>query len=127
LITHDLGVIAEVADRVIVMYGGQGVEGGTAEDIFLRPRHPYTKALLETMPQNHHGGDDRLKVIPGVVPAPTDWPSGCRFAPRCDHATDICHTEVPKLEVLAAGVTARCHLWKDLQGKLVGSWDEVEA
>ncbi|MDW3177000.1 MAG: dipeptide/oligopeptide/nickel ABC transporter permease/ATP-binding protein [Acidimicrobiia bacterium] len=126
VITHDLGVIAEVADRVIVMYGGQGVEGGSVEDIFLRPRHPYTRALLETMPQNHESGDDRLKVIGGVVPAPTDWPVGCRFAPRCAAATEICHTDLPSLEVIGAGVTVRCHHWEDLQSSLVDSWDEVE-
>jgi len=112
IITHDLGVIAEVADRVIVMYAGQGVEGGAAEDIFLRPKHPYTKALLESMPSGQHG--DRLTVIPGMVPAPNDWPNGCRFAPRCEHATDICRSEEPELEVLEPGVTVRCHHWQEL-------------
>jgi len=113
IITHDLGVIAEVADRVIVMYAGQGVEGGLADDIFDRPKHPYTKALLESMPSGQH--TDRLTVIPGMVPAPSDWPNGCRFAPRCQHATDLCRNEVPELEVIEAGVTIRCHHWQELQ------------
>lgn len=112
VITHDLGVIAEVADRVIVMYAGQGVEGGAAADIFARPKHPYTKALLESMPSGRH--DDRLTVIPGMVPAPDRWPAGCRFAPRCEHATDRCRSEEPELEVLEPGVTVRCHHWQDL-------------
>jgi len=135
IITHDLGVIAEVADRVIVMYGGQGVEGGLAEDIFLRPKHPYTRALLETMPQSHSGDEDRLTVIPGVVPAATDWPDGCRFAPRCEYATEICTTDVPELEVLSPGVTIRCHHWQELEGQLASDQtntsgdvtDEVDA
>ena len=115
IITHDLGVIAEVADRVIVMYAGQGVEGGEAEDIFLRPRHPYTKALLESTPGSQQSHADRLTVIPGIVPAPSNWPKGCRFAPRCQHATDRCRTEAPDLEVLEAGVTVRCHHWEEIQ------------
>ena len=128
IITHDLGVIAEVADRVVVMYAGQVVEGGAVDDIFLRPRHPYTKALLDTMPQNHHGGaDDRLRVIAGAVPSPTAWPTGCRFAPRCDHATDLCRTELPSLDVLGHGVFTRCHHHEEIQSGLVASWDEVES
>jgi len=115
IITHDLGVIAEVADRVVVMYAGQGVEGGTAENIFGRPRHPYTKALLESMPGAGDDHTDRLTVIPGVVPSPTDWPVGCRFAPRCQHATDRCRTQEPELQVLEPGVTVRCHHWEELQ------------
>ncbi|NNC80563.1 MAG: dipeptide/oligopeptide/nickel ABC transporter permease/ATP-binding protein [Acidimicrobiales bacterium] len=126
LITHDLGVIAEVADRVIVMYAGQVVEGGLADDIFGRPRHPYTKALLDTMPQNHHGGEgDDLAVIPGVVPAPTDWPVGCRFAPRCQYATDRCREEMPVLEVLSDGVIVRCHHHEELSGEAYAGRGEV--
>ncbi len=125
IITHDLGVIAEVADRVIVMYGGQVVEGGAVDDIFLRPRHPYTKALLDTMPQNHHGDDSPLAVIPGVVPSPTDWPAGCRFAPRCEHATDRCRDELPGLEVLAPGEVVRCHHHGELRELLASEWTEV--
>ncbi len=97
LITHDLGVIAEAADRVLVMYGGQVVETASAHDVFLHPRHPYSHALLETMPQNHDGGGD-LPVIDGMVPSATAWPSGCRFAPRCGFATDACVSAIPPLE-----------------------------
>lgn len=84
-ITHDLGVVAEVADRVAVMYAGEVVETGTAREVFERPQHPYTKALLETLP--HHGrAEGKLPVIDGLVPPPSAWPSGCRFHPRCRFA-----------------------------------------
>ncbi len=106
LITHDLGVIAEAADRVLVMYGGQVMETGSAEDVFFRPKHPYTKALLDTMPQNH-SGDGELAVIAGIVPQPTAWPTGCRFAPRCVHATDACTSTTPPLLTVNTDVV-RC-------------------
>lgn len=96
LITHDLGVIAEVADRVLVMYGGQVVETSSAQDLFYRPRHPYSRALLDTMPQSHDGHGE-LPVIRGMVPSATAWPAGCRFAPRCSHAIDDCTTSMPEL------------------------------
>jgi peptide/nickel transport system permease protein len=94
LITHDLGVVAEVADRVAVMYAGQVVESGDATEVFRTPQHPYTSALLATMPQ-HHERDDELSVIPGTVPSPTAWPGGCRFHPRCPVAVDACHVTPP--------------------------------
>ncbi len=97
LITHDLGVIAEAADRVLVMYGGQVVETASAHDVFLRPRHPYSQALLDTMPQSHDGHGE-LPVIPGMVPSATAWPNGCRFAPRCEFATEVCTSTMPPLE-----------------------------
>lgn len=125
VITHDLGVIAEVADRVIVMYAGQVVDGGTADDVFANPRHPYTKALLDTMPQNHQGAEGPLAVIRGVVPPPTDWPKGCRFAPRCDYADDLCHKELPPLEVLNPGVVVRCHHHEQLPKVVVDDRTEV--
>ena len=106
LITHDLGVIAEAADRVLVMYGGQVMETGTAEDVFFRPEHPYSKALLDTMPQNYKGDGD-LAVIRGIVPSATAWPDGCRFAPRCDFATDACASEMPPLTISSQG-SVRC-------------------
>ena len=88
-ITHDLGVIAEVADRIAVMYAGEVIETGDVHTVLTNPRHPYTKALLETLP--HHGvSGERLPVIDGLVPPPTAWPSGCRFHPRCQFATNIC-------------------------------------
>ena len=106
LITHDLGVIAEAADRVLVMYGGQVVETASAEDVFFRPKHPYSRALLETMPQHHQGHGD-LPVIPGMVPSATAWPSGCRFAPRCAFAIPECTQSSPPLETVGEDLV-RC-------------------
>ncbi len=100
LITHDLGVIAEAADRVLVMYGGQVMETASAHDVFLSPKHPYSRALLETMPQSHDGQGE-LPVIAGMVPSATAWPTGCRFAPRCGFATDACTSSMPPLERVA--------------------------
>ena len=91
-ITHDLGVVAEVADRVTVMYAGEIVETGDVREVFEHPQHPYTKALLETLP--HHGRTGgKLPVIDGLVPPPSAWPSGCRFHPRCKFATEACSAE----------------------------------
>jgi peptide/nickel transport system permease protein len=104
IITHDLGVVAEVADRVAVMYGGQVVEVGSSREVFAHPRHPYTAALLETMPQSHRGDPgDELAVIPGMVPSPSAWPAGCRFHPRCRYATDRCLAGSP--ELVSVGVS----------------------
>ena len=89
-VTHDLGVIAEIADEVVVMYVGQKVEHATAGHLFVRPRHPYTEALLSSMPQSTPIGSP-LPVIPGVVPRPEDFPSGCRFRDRCRHAVGLRH------------------------------------
>jgi len=89
LITHDLGVVAEACDRVVVMYAGEIVEEGRVADILRRPRHPYTQALLKATPRNE-APSGRLPTIPGAVPPPWEWPSGCRFAPRCGFATERC-------------------------------------
>lgn len=99
LITHDLGVIAQVADRVAVMYAGQIVEYAEVEEIFASPKHPYTVGLLETIPSlDHEGGD--LKEIKGIVPDLSQKISGCRFEPRCSKAMERCRTEeVPLLEI----------------------------
>jgi dipeptide transport system ATP-binding protein len=103
LITHDLAVVAEMARRVAVMYAGQVVEEGLAEELFERPRHPYTAALLAALPE-HNRGARRLAALPGVVPGRYDRPTGCLFAPRCAQAQPRCTAERP---ALAAGV--RCH------------------
>ena len=79
------------------MYGGQVVETAPSNSVFHNPRHPYSKALLDTMPQSHSGDGD-LPVIAGLVPAASAWPAGCRFAPRCQFATETCHTDQPPLE-----------------------------
>ncbi len=110
LITHDLGVVAGTADRVVVMYAGQVVETATTPELFAHPRHPYTEGLLASIPRLDRP-KSRLHSIPGNVPAATDWPSGCRFHPRCPHAWDRCRTEEPPLlEAGTAGHTARCWL-----------------
>jgi oligopeptide/dipeptide ABC transporter ATP-binding protein len=107
LITHDLGVVAEVADRVAVMYAGRIVEHALVEDIFDRPLHPYTQGLLNAIPRL--GKDlERLAVIPGVVPNPAYLPAGCAFHPRCPLADERCRTEVPPLVSHAPEHEAAC-------------------
>jgi peptide/nickel transport system ATP-binding protein len=109
MITHDLGVIAEVASRVLVMYGGEVVEEARVETLFAEPHHPYTEGLLHAMPRVGRR-QERLAVIPGNVPPPTAWPSGCRFRDRCPYAWERCEREHPPLYQIGAGHTSRCHL-----------------
>jgi peptide/nickel transport system ATP-binding protein/oligopeptide transport system ATP-binding protein len=97
LITHDLGVVAETCDEVAVMYGGRVVERGTVEDVFGSPQHPYTEALLQSIPMLGMTQAEPLRVIRGNVPSPLNWPKGCRFAPRCDYAFERCKEELPPL------------------------------
>jgi peptide/nickel transport system ATP-binding protein len=100
LITHDLGVVAQTAQRVIVMYAGKKVEEATVEDLFEHPRHPYTRGLMASMPAViglEANNDARLTEIPGMVPSLTNLPTGCAFAPRCSLAIDRCRTEYPPL------------------------------
>jgi dipeptide transport system ATP-binding protein len=105
LITHDLGVVAETADRVLVQYAGRQVESARAADLFSDPHHPYTAALLAALPEQAHG--KRLAAIPGLVPGQFDRPPGCLFAPRCAFATDLCRT-APAPAGAALG-RALCH------------------
>src|SRR5690349_2296249 len=107
LITHDMGVVAETAERVIVMYASQQVEIQPAAQLFENPRHPYTAALLEALPERSHD-QRRLATIPGMVPGIADRPTGCVFNPRCSFATDRCRAEPPVLTG-PSGVLARCH------------------
>jgi oligopeptide/dipeptide ABC transporter ATP-binding protein len=107
LIAHDLGVVAENADRVGVMYAGQLVEEGPVTDLFDRPRHPYTQALLGTVPVP--GGKARLQELPGSVPDPSAPPSGCRFHPRCPQAFEPCRNEEPRETALSTAHRAACH------------------
>jgi peptide/nickel transport system ATP-binding protein len=111
LITHDLGVIAEVCDRVVVMYGGQIVETGTTEEILTRPEHPYTQGLLASLP-GIGDRDVRLNPIPGTVPSAVDWPEGCRFRDRCSFAWERCTEFAPDLLPVDGGASrfARCWL-----------------
>jgi oligopeptide/dipeptide ABC transporter ATP-binding protein len=97
LITHDLGVVAEMCDEVAVMYAGRIVELGSAGALFSRPQHPYTEALLHSIPMLGMRQSEPLKVIQGVVPNPLSWPPGCRFASRCDYRFDRCEREDPPL------------------------------
>jgi len=112
MITHDLGVIAETTSRVIVMYAGEIVEEASVTELFARPHHPYTEGLMHSMP--HIGHDqERLNVIPGTVPSPTNWPHGCRFRERCPYSWDLPEREHPPLYDVGAGHTSRCHLARE--------------
>ncbi|HEY4347983.1 MAG TPA: ABC transporter ATP-binding protein [Gaiellaceae bacterium] len=99
LITHDLGVVAEMCDEVVVMYAGRVVERGPVADVFTSPQHPYTEALLQSIPLLGMTQAEPLRVIRGIVPSPLHWPEGCRFAPRCDNAFDHCNEQPPLFEV----------------------------
>jgi oligopeptide/dipeptide ABC transporter ATP-binding protein len=109
LITHDLGVVAEQADNVAIMYAGKIVERASTEAIFNKPLHPYTVGLLNSLPSAAGEKKQRLDAIPGVVPSPLHLPSGCRFRDRCPRAADICAQTEPLLEEKDPGHTAACH------------------
>ena len=109
MITHDLGVIAETAERVLVMYGGEVVEEAPVRLLFDDAHHPYTEGLMNAMPQITESRD-RLNVIPGTVPPPTAWPTGCRFRDRCPYSWDRCELEHPPLYQIGENHTSRCHL-----------------
>ncbi|WP_232528893.1 ABC transporter ATP-binding protein [Mycetocola zhujimingii] len=108
LITHDLGVVTEVADRLAVMYAGRIVERGDADTVLANPAHPYTRALLRSVPQASLRGGELL-TIPGSPPSPGQVPPGCSFHTRCQFAIDICRTERPPLELVAPERQAACH------------------
>jgi dipeptide transport system ATP-binding protein len=97
LISHDLGVVAEAVDRVLVLYAGQLVESATKDKLFAQPRHPYTQALMKSIPSGRRQDHQRLPVIPGQVPLPGAYPQGCRFHPRCRYADDKCRLQAPPL------------------------------
>jgi len=107
LITHDLGVVAEVCDRVVVMYAGQVVETGSVYEIFREPAHPYTRGLLDSLPKVDRPGE-RLDSIPGTVPNPIRWPEGCRFQARCPLAGEGCEQEQALIELTGPERAARC-------------------
>jgi oligopeptide/dipeptide ABC transporter ATP-binding protein len=112
LITHNLGVVAETCQRVIVMYAGKIVEEGDVIDILENPRHPYTQGLLKSIP-SIDSDTDRLDSIPGLVPNPLNMPKGCRFEPRCSKATGRCRQKQPGLTVLGEERTVSCFLYGD--------------
>jgi oligopeptide/dipeptide ABC transporter ATP-binding protein len=109
-ITHDLGVIAAMADDVIVMYLGKVVERAPVRDIFHRPLHPYTQGLLHSIPSLTDSGKGRLRAIEGVVPTLFQAPKGCNFASRCPHVMDVCRSQVPALHEIEPGHSAACFL-----------------
>ena len=108
LITHDLAVVSQMADRIIVMYCGKIVESGSRDDVIRRPSHPYTEGLLNSIPRM---GEEqkRLESIPGMVPSMLDLPQGCYFAPRCKYCQDICRTVAPENHEVGPGHCAACH------------------
>jgi oligopeptide transport system ATP-binding protein len=107
LITHDLGVLSAIADRLYVFYGGRVVETGSTRDLIGQPRHPYTKALLDSVPRPAAGGA-KGKGIPGFPPRPGEWPEGCIFAPRCAFAQDVCRSQETVLETVGDDRKLRC-------------------
>lgn len=118
MITHDLGVIAEVADDVMVMYAGKIVEYGTADQIFETPMHPYTHGLMNCIPKLNDEEETRLHVIPGMVPSPNRMPKGCAFCPRCSEAKKICEEKMPEL-MEVNGQKVRCF-------KYTSEWEGAE-
>ena len=112
MITHDLGIVAEICDTVAIVYAGQIVEYGTLKDIFNSTAHPYTVGLFGSLP-NMDDRTQRLKPIPGLMPDPTKLPEGCTFCPRCPHATEKCCTERPTLVNIGGEHQVACHLFKE--------------
>jgi oligopeptide/dipeptide ABC transporter ATP-binding protein len=121
LITHDLGVIAEVADHVVVAYAGKAVESAAVREIFKNPLHPYTRALYDSIPQLTDTRGRRLEVISGMVPNPLEFPAGCRFHPRCRFAVDVCSRVEPPMITEAGGHQVRCLMYDpEYQGRFPG-------
>ncbi len=116
IIAHDLGVIRHMSDRVAVMYLGRIVEMGTAEELFAAPRHPYTQALLASIPSMDGTDPERKPTVLGEMPSPSNPPSGCRFHTRCPYAQDLCKTEAPALEGKAHKTA--CHFWEKIGADL---------
>ena len=112
LITHNLGVVAEITNRIHVFYGGRVVESGPTKEIFRDPAHPYTRALLGSIP-SFVKGKERLETIPGTVPRLINPPRGCRFHPRCKYATEICKTRPPEVQISDERRVA-CHHYEEI-------------
>ncbi|WP_156290128.1 ABC transporter ATP-binding protein [Oceanobacillus salinisoli] len=113
LITHDLGIVAETCDYVAVMYGGQVMEFADVKSLFTHPKHPYTVGLMKSIPPHDRDVEGDLDVIKGSVPSPVEMPNGCRFAPRCPFATDLCHQKLPNIETDSYGNQIRCWIYSD--------------
>ncbi|MFT5810957.1 MAG: peptide/nickel transport system ATP-binding protein [Rubritalea sp.] len=115
LITHDLGIIAETCDRVLVMYAGRIVESGTVTDIFDSPAHPYTQGLLNSIPRLATPSKSRLPVISGQVPSIQDYPAACRFENRCSHRLAKCAKSAPEFELISDSHQVSCFAWQNIQ------------
>ena len=113
LITHDMGVVSELADDVLVMYMGNVIESGTAREVLKNPKHPYTKALLASIPVLGRGKDQQINPIRGMTPNPYNRPKGCQFEPRCDFACDKCKECMPDETMLDGTHMVRCHNWEE--------------
>ncbi|KUE81106.1 ABC transporter ATP-binding protein [Aeromonas schubertii] len=114
-ITHDLGVVAEMCDEVVVMYAGRAVEQADVFELFERPCHPYTHGLMDSIPRLEDEPKTLLKTIRGQVPSLAEMPAGCRFSNRCPHATELCVGQVPAIELLARDHSVACHHWKEVR------------
>lgn len=117
MITHDLGIVAEICDEVAVMYAGSIVEKGTLEDVFNNTHHPYTQGLFDSLPDLTNRKSE-LKPIPGLMPDPTNLPEGCAFAPRCPYATETCHNQKPTLHNLSPTHYVVCSAYDDSEFSL---------
>jgi oligopeptide transport system ATP-binding protein len=126
LITHDLGVVADVADKIAVMYAGRVMEAADVYEIYARPGHPYTKGLLESLPRIDAAGE-RLNAIPGLPPSLTDMPPGCPFSPRCLYATDLCRNEMPELLPIVGEHTSACHYREEMHRGNLQTPEEAQA
>jgi peptide/nickel transport system ATP-binding protein len=115
MITHDLGVVAEMCNKVSIMYAGQILESGSLEDIFEKPAHPYTSGLLSSLPSLNEDMD-RLRPIPGMMPDPANLPSGCPFCPRCEQRREKCLNTLPVNTEVGPGHFAMCHLLSTVSG-----------
>ena len=113
LITHDLGIVSEVCDKVAIMYAGRIIEFGTLEDIYRHPTHPYTLGLFGSIPKLDQK-IRRLTPIKGLMPDPTNLPSGCAFAPRCNHACEACRSQLPPTEQINGSHAVACLRWREL-------------
>lgn len=113
LITHDMGVVATVCQRIAIMYGGLIMETGTSDEIFYDPKHPYTKALLRAIPSTELKEGERLQAIEGLPPSLIDPPAGCPFAERCEYATERCRMELPSYHTFSDTHRAMCHLCEE--------------
>ncbi len=116
IITHDLGVVAQIAQTAMVMYAGQVVEYAPARSIYKDPLHPYTRGLLKSIPKLNEDVET-LYNIKGMVPSPKEYPKGCRFCPRCPYAAKLCQDKQPPLTVMPDGRKVRCWKYDEQEGK----------